>query len=259
MIRFDHISLTLRDRLILRDISGQMEKGRVTVILGPNGAGKSTLLCCLAGLRMPDAGNVALDNQAVGHMNERDRARQIGLLPQNGDIHWDLSVAALVALGRLPHHGRWGLTQADHDAVDEAMRLTDVAHLADRSVLRLSGGEQARVLLARVFAGQPDWLLADEPLSNLDPLHQLDTLTRLRAYADCGAGVVVVMHDLSLAARIADDVIIVKDGSIAASGARDDVMTRDCLSGAFGVDIELLQDSQGATVVTLLGAAQSGQ
>ena len=256
MISFDQISLTLRDRLILNKISGSAKKGHITVILGPNGAGKSTLLSCLAGLRAPDSGKVTLNDKMIAAMNGRDRARQIGLLPQQGDIHWDLSVKALVALGRLPHHGRWGTTASDEAAVAEAMILTDVAHLVDRSVLRLSGGEQARVLLARVFAGQPEWLLADEPLANLDPLHQLDTLERLRAYAHGGAGVVVVMHDLTLAARIADDVIILKQGMVAASGPKDDVMKPDILSDAFGVQVELLQDRRGGTVVTLLGAAR---
>jgi iron complex transport system ATP-binding protein len=255
MIAFENLSLSLRGRSILNQMSGRIDRGRVTVILGPNGAGKSTLLSCLAGLRVPDAGSLTLDGASIANMNGRERGRRIGLLPQKGDIHWDLSVAALVSLGRLPHHDRWQFSQADEGAVTAAMTMTDVVQLAERPVLSLSGGEQARVLLARVFAGQPEWLLADEPLANLDPLHQLDTLDRLSAYAKGVAGVVIVMHDLTLAARIADDVIILKNGTVEASGPQSQVMTPSILSAAFGIEVDIVKDRTGGSVITLLGAA----
>lgn len=248
-LRFDNLSLNLRGRPVLRDVSGQFPHASVTVILGANGAGKSTLLSCLAALRRPDRGVVTLDDKPLLAIPPMARARQIGLLPQQADIHWDINVRALVALGRLPHHGRWGRSPADEAAIDEAMAQTDCARFAKRKAQRLSGGEQARVLLARVLAGKPDWVLADEPLANLDPAHQLDAMGCFRAAAMAGAGVVLVLHDLTQAARIADQVIVMKEGGILASGPAADVLTPAVLAAAYGVRVHIGQDEAGAPVI----------
>lgn len=248
-LKFDHLSLALRGRQVLCDISGQFPPASVTVILGANGAGKSTLLSCLAALRLPDSGAVTLDGKPLLSIPPMERARQIGLLPQQADIHWDINVRALVALGRLPHHGRWGRGAADEAAIDEAMAQTDCARFAARKAQRLSGGEQARVLLARVLAGQPDWILADEPLANLDPAHQLDAMDCFRAAASAGAGVVLVLHDLTQAARIADHLIVMKEGGIIASGSSAEVLTPEVLQAACGVRVHIGQDETGAPVI----------
>lgn len=249
-LRFDNLSLTLRGRPVLDDVSGALAQGKVTVILGANGAGKSSLLACLAGLRAPDAGRITLDGRHLAAIPPRERAQTIGLLPQRAEIHWDVEVETLVGLGRLSHRGRWGESEADRAAVSRAMAATDIAHLARRNVQRLSGGEQGRVLLARVLAGEPRWLLADEPLASLDPAHQLDTLDRLRAAADAGAGVAVVLHDLTLAARAADDLIVMKQGRILAAGPRDDVLTADVLADAYGVAVDIGRCVAGLPVIT---------
>jgi len=248
-LRFDHLSLTLRGRPVLRDVSGEFSPASVTVILGANGAGKSTLLACLAALRTPDSGMVTLDGKPLLAIPPMERACQIGLLPQQADIHWDINVRALVALGRLPHHGRWGRSAADEAAIDEAMAQTDCARFAKRKAQRLSGGEQARVLLARVLAGKPDWVLADEPLANLDPAHQLDAIACFRAAATAGAGVVLVLHDLTQAARIADHLIVMKDGGIIACGPTAQVLTPAVLEAAYGVRVHIGQDETGAPVI----------
>lgn len=248
-LQFDHLSLTQRGRPVLCDVSGGFSPASVTVILGANGAGKSTLLSCLAALRIPDSGAVTLDGQPLLAILPMQRARQIGLLPQQADIHWDINVRALVALGRLPHHGRWGRGAADEAAIDEAMAQTDCARFAARKAQRLSGGEQARVLLARVLAGQPDWILADEPLANLDPAHQLDAMDCFRAAASAGAGVVLVLHDLTQAARIADHLIVMKEGGIIASGSSAEVLTPEVLQAAYGVRVHIGQDETGAPVI----------
>lgn len=248
-LRFEQLSLSLRDRPVLRDVSGQFPPASVTVILGANGAGKSTLLSCLAALRTPDSGTVTLDGKPLLAIAPMERARRIGLLPQQADIHWDINVRALVALGRLPHHGRWGRSAADEAAIDEAMEQTDCARFADRKAQRLSGGEQARVLLARVLAGKPDWVLADEPLANLDPAHQLDAMTCFRAAADAGAGVVLVLHDLTQAARIADHLIVMKEGGILASGPAAAVLTASVLEAAYGVRVHIGHDETGAPLI----------
>ena len=248
-LRFDQLSLALRGRPVLRDVSGVIPPASVTVILGANGAGKSTLLSCLAALRTPDSGTVTLDNAPLIGIAPMERARRIGLLPQQGDIHWDVNVRALVALGRLPHHGRWGRGPADEAAIDEAMQQTDCARFATRKAQRLSGGEQARVLLARVLAGKPDWVLADEPLANLDPAHQLDAICCFRAAATAGAGVALVLHDLTQAARIADYLIVMKEGGLIASGAAVDVLTSEVLQAAYGVRVHIGKDETGAPVI----------
>jgi iron complex transport system ATP-binding protein len=220
----------------LRGVTAQFQRGRVTALLGPNGAGKSTLLACLAGLRAPDSGQVSLGGVNVMALERMDRARRIGLLPQSPEVHWDIDVATLVGLGRLPHKGRWGETPDDLAAITHAMAATDVERLAARTANQLSGGERGRVLLARVLAGEPQWLLADEPLANLDPAHQLDVRDLLRQVAQRGAGVVVVLHDLSLAARVADDVILLRDGQVVAHGASDAVLCADQLRATFGIE-----------------------
>ena len=235
----EHVSVSLRGQPALSDVTARFERGRVTALLGPNGAGKSTLLSCLAGLRKPDAGRALIDGVDVLSLDRRSRARRIGLLPQGGEVHWDIDVAALVALGRFPHRGRWGESAADVAAVERAMSATDVTQFAARPATRLSGGERGRVLLARVLAGEPEWLLADEPLASLDPSHQLDVLDRLHDVAAQGAGVILVLHDLSHAARVADDVVLLREGKVVAHGARDEVLGADQLRATFGIDVHI--------------------
>lgn len=254
-LQFDHLSLALRGRPVLCDVSGSFSPASVTVILGANGAGKSTLLSCLAALRMPDNGAVMLDSKPLLSIPPMERARQIGLLPQQADIHWNVNVRTLVALGRLPHHGRWGRSAADEAAIDEAMMQTDCTRFADRKAQRLSGGEQARVLLARVLAGHPDWVLADEPLANLDPAHQIDAMACFRTAATAGAGVVLVLHDLTQAARIADHLIVMKEGHIIASGPSTEVLTPGVLQAAYGVRVHIGQDETGAPVIAPIARA----
>lgn len=248
-LSFEALSLTLRGRKILDNISGEFQPGRVTVILGANGAGKSSLLSCLSGLREPQSGAVTLDDRLLLSLDGRERGRLIGLLPQRPDIHWNVDVKTIVGLGRLPHSGRWGMSAADHEAVVRAMEVTDCTKLAERKAMRLSGGEQGRVLLARVLAGEPRWLLADEPLANLDPAHQFDVLERFKSYATAGNGVIVVLHDLTQAARFADDVMIMKDGAILAAGPRDQVMTADIMAQAYGVEVQIGTSDTGEPLV----------
>jgi iron complex transport system ATP-binding protein len=252
-LSFDTLSLTLRNRPILNSISGHLKHGKVTAILGANGAGKSSLLACLSGVRTPDSGIVRLGDNPLSSMASIERARAIGLLPQQADIHWDVNVRSLVALGRLPHQGRWRHHPDDDAAVEAAMAQTDCLALANRKALRLSGGEQARVLLARVLSGRPHWILADEPLANLDPAYQIDVMNCLKAAAAQGAGVALVLHDLTQAARIADHVIIMKAGAIIASGAASEILTADQLAEAFGVRVHIGKDDQGASIIVPLG------
>ena len=239
------LSLVLGERQVLDRIDARFVPGQVTAVLGPNGAGKSTLLACLAGLRNPDSGAVLLDGVARPFHPPRELARRIGLLPQTADVHWDIDVATLVSLGRYPHRGRWGQTAADRAAIEAAMVAADVTRFSQRPMTALSGGERARVLLARVLAGQPEWLLADEPLANLDPAHQLDALDCLRAVARSGAGVIVVLHDLNHAMRVADTVLLLAQGRLIAQGAPEAVLTPRRMAETYGVDTHIGQTPDG--------------
>jgi iron complex transport system ATP-binding protein len=255
MLSAQDVTLSLSGRPVLRRVSAAFRPGQVTALLGPNGAGKSTLLACLAGLRQPDAGQVLLNGRPRAALSRRDLARRIGLLPQVADVHWDVDVATLVALGRYPHRARWGETAADRAGVARAMAATDVTQFADRPVSALSGGERARVLLARVLAGEPEWLLADEPLANLDPAHQHDALQCLRGVARAGAGVVVVLHDLNHALTIADRIVLMADGAVVAQGDADDVLTPDRIRDTYGVRVERAVTPGGRAVIVATGRA----
>ena len=252
----ENLTLKLGGRRVLDAVSASFAPGRVTAVLGPNGAGKSTLLSCLAGLHTPETGQVLVGGQPRASWTMRDLARQIGLLPQGADVHWDVDVATLVALGRYPHRTRWGETDADRAAVARAMAATDVTQFATRPMTALSGGERARVLLARVLAGEPQWLLADEPLANLDPAHQLDTLECLRDVARSGAGVIVVLHDLNHAMRVADEVLLLCDGRIVAQGAPADVLTPERIAATYGVSSHIGTTPDGVRFIVTSHMAQ---
>jgi iron complex transport system ATP-binding protein len=241
------LSLTLGKRAVLSNLSLTFAPGSVTVILGPNGAGKTSLIRALAGL-LP--GDVTLEGTPLAALDPAERARRIGYLPQDGAPAWNVTARELVALGRLPHRSRFAApSPADDAAVEAALAATDTAYLAERTVDAMSGGERARVKFARVLAGSPQWILADEPLANLDPAHQLDLLALLRAEADRGAGVVAVLHDLNQAARIADQLVVLCDGRLAASGAPQTVLTPALLAEVFGIEAEIVPGADGKPII----------
>lgn len=237
-LSLDGLTVRLGGRAVLDDLTAELRPGRVTVVLGANGAGKSTLLRAAAGLLKPDAGDVSIDGRGVAALPPRERARLIGYLPQGGEVHWNLGVRELVRLGRLPHAAT---PAADNAAIEGALAATGTTALAERPVFTLSGGERARVLLARVLAGEPRWLLADEPLASLDPAHALDLAARLREAAVAGAGVVLVAHDLLLAQRAADDALLLADGRLVAVGPAADVLTPANLARAFGIRVTSIE------------------
>jgi len=241
MIRTENLSVDLGRRRVLDAVTLDLQRGRVTAILGANGAGKTSLLRAIAGLVKPSAGQMILVGQSLAALSLPERARRIGYLPQNGQPAWALTVRELVALGRLPHRSPFAaLSPGDDAAIDAAMAQTDVAGLADRTVDTLSGGEKARAKFARVLAAETDWVLADEPLANLDPPHQQDVLRLMRAAADAGKGVLVVLHQLDAAARVADDLLILKDGRAIAFGPCAEVLTPATLEAAFDMPLDVI-------------------
>lgn len=238
-LRIERLTVRLGKRTVLEGVSADLQPGRVTALLGPNGAGKSSLLRTILTLIPPASGQILLDGRRVAVLDHRTRARKLGYLPQSPELAWNIPARALVELGRAPHRSPFAaLSTEDREAIDRAMTATDTAMFANRLTGELSGGERARVTLARVLAGEPDWLLADEPLASLDPAHQLDMLDRLRDAAHQGRGVVVVLHDLNHAARIADDVMLLKDGRLLGFGSAQDVLTPALLAEAYGIAFE---------------------
>jgi iron complex transport system ATP-binding protein len=227
--------LTIPGRLA--GVSLGLRPGEVTAIVGPNGAGKSTLLSALAGL---SPGPVTLDGTPLTALPPRSRAAAIGYLPQAGEVAWDITVETLAGLGRLPH--RTGPAE-DHAAVEAALAALDLAALRHRPLSQLSGGERARALLARVLAGEPRWVLADEPLASLDLAHEQALLMRFRELAGQGKGVVLVLHNLALAMNHADRVVVLDQGAIAAEGAPDAVLTPDLIERVWGLRAQWLGES----------------
>jgi len=239
-------ALTLKDRL--NGITATLRPGEVTAICGPNGAGKSSLLSCLAGLLNPDAGTVFLDDTALAALPLQQRARAIGYLPQSPEIAWDVSVETLIALGRLP----WKDAPASDalDAIEHAIAAMDLNDFRHRRVSQLSGGEKARALMARVLATRPDWLLADEPLANLDLAHAASLVARLRQQADDGTGVVLVLHDLATAMNHADRVLVLDKGELAADGPPEQALAEDVIARVWGVDARWLGEPGARALAT---------
>ncbi len=244
------LSLDMGGTTVLRDASLSFQRGRVTVIIGPNGAGKTSLVRALAGLIPPNKGSIRLDQSPLSANGER--AKRIGYLPQNASPSWNVIVRELVALGRIPHRDRLAAsTEVDAAAVEAALIATDTRDISERLIGTLSGGERARVMLARVLAGEPDWIIADEPLANLDPPHARDVLSLLQNAASNGKGVILVLHQLSQALRCADDVVIVKDGLIQSAGAADTTLTAEQLRATFGMGFEIVAGQSGPAVLPL--------
>lgn len=236
-------------KIVLDGLSADFAIGQVTCIVGPNGAGKSTLLSVLAGLLAPDSGEVFLDGTKLTGLAPRLRAQRLAYLPQIPEVAWEVDVRTLVGLGRTPYLGARGQGVDDQAAVDKALEMTGTARMARRIVTTLSGGERARVLLARALAGEPKWLLADEPLAGLDPGYQLEAASLFRELArDQGRGVIVTLHDLHMALRMADRVIVLQGGHIIADDHPQKALAPAVLKQAYGVDAQFLQGASGPVI-----------
>lgn len=227
------MTLRIGGRAIVDDVSFRASGGELVALVGPNGVGKTSLLKAMLGL-VPASGRVTVDGVDLATHSRREWARAVGYLPQGHESHWPLTVRDIVALGRFPHGGKAG-DAANADAVLRAMAVAGVSELAERPVTRLSGGEQARVALARALAVEAPILFADEPIASLDPRYQLVIMQLLRDLAHAGRLVVAVLHDLALVSRFADRVLVMQAGQVVADGAPDIVLDDALLADVFGI------------------------
>ncbi|MCD2113766.1 ABC transporter ATP-binding protein [Rhodococcus rhodochrous] len=252
----ENLELGYGNRTVVENLDLQVPPGRITCIVGANACGKSTLLRSMSRLLSPRGGHVLLDGKDVHRLPAKKLARTLGLLPQSPIAPEGIVVADLVGRGRHPHQrvlSRW--SREDDAAVADALAATHTTELAERSVDELSGGQRQRVWIAMVLAQQTDLLLLDEPTTFLDVSHQvevLDLLTDLNR--DRGTTIVMVLHDLNLAARYADHLVAMADGSIYASGDPSDVLTGETVKAVFGLDSRVISDPvSGKSLVLPVG------
>lgn len=246
----EELRVRLQDRPILDGVSVSVGVGEFVGLVGPNGAGKTTLLRTLAGLMPPSSGRVLLDGRSLTDISPDERARRLAVLVQSAGIGWPMRVSEVVALGRLPHRRAFTRpSEADHAAVARAMARADVAHLSERAEPSLSSGERMRVLLARALAVEAEILLADEPITALDPAHQLDAMSLLRGISRAGTGIVAVLHDLTLAARFCDRLVVLSEGRIVADAKPALALTDPLLRTAFGITVLRGTDADGTSYI----------
>lgn len=248
-LSIEGVTVTRGSRPVVSDVSVTFAAGRLTAVIGPNGAGKSSLLEAAAGLIPVHAGRIRLGDVDIATLGRKGLARRRAYLPQRAPVEWPISVERVVALGLLPQLPSFGaLPDALQPAIEKALADCDLIALRDRPATKLSGGELARVMLARATVADPELLIVDEPTAGLDPRHAIDALQRLRLRARAGRTVIVAIHDLDLAHRFADDIVAVRDGTLLAAGPIETVMTEQLLAALYDVRVRLTRDGDGAMI-----------
>lgn len=249
------VSLVRDGNSIVHNASLDLQSGELVGLIGPNGAGKSSLLRVMAGLLEVDSGQVQLSKnnqspQLLAQFSGRERAQLLAYLPQQETPAWPLQVEHLVGLGRAPWHKPMsGKSAQDKQAIEHALNMTELQPLRQRIVTTLSGGELQRTLLARVFAGEPHIILADEPIAALDPYHQLHVMELLAEHAQRGGAVLTALHDLSLAARFCSRLILLQHGKIVADGQPIEVLTTENLEKVYGISAYVDCRDDGVVII----------
>jgi len=232
------VGVSLGGKTIIRDVSFSVKPGEVVGLIGANGAGKSTAIRAALNLVKLQAGQINVGGVDTASLSLRERAKLMSYVPQGTPVHWPLVAQRLVALGRTPHLGPWDEISADDQKIiRDAMTKTDTWHLKDRIATTLSGGEVARLMLARTIAVGAPFMLADEPTAALDPYHRLQVMDIMRAHAASGTGILIVLHDLSFAQNYCDRLVLMQEGSVLDQGPARDVLNDDNLLKAFQVRV----------------------
>lgn len=240
------------DLPILKGIDFEISEGELVGLIGPNGAGKSTLLRLLTQVESPSVGEVLFDGDAIDQLSAEERARRIGYLVQGAKSHWPFSVEKLVGLGRIPYQKWWQQASSqDYEKVLQAMQMTETLAYRNRVVTTLSGGEHTLVMLARIMATEPQLIFADEPVAALDPYHQLHVMEILRNHANDQRAAVVVLHDLSLAARFCDRLYLLNHGELYCSGNTTEVLSAENIATVYGVKSRIDCDEEGVSVTPI--------
>jgi iron complex transport system ATP-binding protein len=255
----DAVDVAYGETTVLSGVSLRVDSGSFVGLVGANGAGKTTLLRCLNGALTPDAGTVSVGGDDVSTLSSREASRRVATVPQRTEVGFDFPVRDVVAMGRTPHISRFGTADGDdRDAVDSAMARTEVDDLAERSVSAVSGGERQRVLLARALAQDAPVLVLDEPTASLDINHQVRTLELVSELTGEGRTAIAAIHDLNLAARFCDELVVLADGDVLASGPPESVLTEATVSAAFDTPAAVTRHPvTGATTVTALRTEES--
>ena len=234
---------------VLKDVSFSVDSGEVVSLLGPNGCGKSTTIKIISSLFKPVSGRINIDGRDITGIDPTDRAKLIGYVPQYFTYSNFTTVLETVLIGRTPYMS-WSVTEEDLAVVDYALRCMNIQDLAERQINELSGGQRQRVFIARTIAQKPVFYLFDEPTSSLDLRHQIDTLATMREiiHRD-NSGMIVALHDLNLALRYTDKVILISDGEVYDAGKPADVLTPKAIFDVYGVKAEIIENDKGRFVL----------
>lgn len=249
-IEIKNISLELEGASILKNVTAEIKQGEMVGLIGPNGAGKSSLIKTILGLHDAVSGDIIIDGQNLHDYDLKARAKKMAYAAQGAPVHWPLNVETIVGLGRIPHLNPWQkLTEQDQAAINDALEKTDTVSLKSRQATSLSGGERARVLLARVLATEAPFILADEPVAALDPSHQLQVMDILKGLTRDGGSVLIAMHDLNHALRYCDRLILLDDGKVVGQDTPEIILSDDNLLNVFGVTATRWSDNGESFIV----------
>jgi len=247
-----NLGYQIGDISILKDINFEVKAGEMVGLIGPNGAGKSTLLRLLTCVEKASSGEIFYEGTNVNQIWVGERAKRIGYLVQGAKAYWPFSVEKTVGLGRIPHQKWWqNASSEDDEKIQRAMKITETLAYRNRIVSTLSGGEHTLVMLARIFATEPQIIFADEPVAALDPYHQLHVMEILRNHACDDRAAVVVLHDLSLASRFCDRLYIINHGELYCSGTPNEVMNANNIAEVYGVKTKIDCDGEGVSVTPI--------
>jgi len=254
-LKIDRVQFYYEARKVLDEISFEAGEGEFIGLIGPNGSGKTTLLKIIDGILKPRVGSVYLDCKRISELDPKELARELAMVPQTADLSFDLKVFDVVMMGRYPYLGRLSFErEVDEEKVRFWMKLTNTLHLAERSIREVSGGERQRVLIARALAQEPRILLLDEPTSNLDVCYQIEIMNLLKELVEkLGLTIICAIHDLNLAARYSDKMILINGGRIKGIGRPIEVLTKENLRDVFKIEakVEYDQDSKSLTIIPI--------